>query len=329
MVGRLLVAAALTFSLAPDAASADDVLATLPSWQTGRLSAYAGQVVWSQQLSPDVNVLMRWRAGRVERLPVRSRKLPFDLDLGPDARGRAVAVYSRCPGENPPSLPDRRCDVYQLSLTNGRERRLRRVSTSRASEFAPTIWRGNIAYASATRSGLKPRLMLLRRGARRPQRLPIGTRVTAISHVRPMDLTSNAVVFTWRRYDPARDDRGVSQLRRVALRGGRVTILVKEINQESFDDHANSANATPNETIWVRAVSTPCLETRIVVDRHGQRRTTAPTPRDILSLARDGSTLYAITSAHNPCNTPSDTTLVRLSPPVFAAPTQVNAPLRR
>ena len=320
MVGRLLVAVALTFSLAPGTASADDVLATLPSLQTGRLSAYAGQVVWSQQRSPNVNVLMRWRAGRVDRLPVRSRMMPFDLDLGPDARGRAVAVYSRCAGERVGVLPDRRCDVYQLSLTSGRERRLRRVSTSRASEFAPTIWRGNIAYASAARSGLKPRLMLLRRGARRPQRLPTGRRVTAISHVRPMDLTSNAVVFTWSRYDEL--DNRASDLRRVALRGGRVTILAKEIDQEGFGDHANSANATPDETIWVHELVIPCTETRIVVDRHGERRTTARTPRDIRALARDGSTLYAITSARDPCNVPPDTTLVRLSPPVFAAATE-------
>ena len=116
------------------------------------------------------------------------------------------------------------------------------------------------------------------------------------------------LVFTWRRYDPARDDREVSQLRRVALRGGRVTILVKEINQESFGDHANSANVTPEETIWVREVATPCIETRIVVDRHGKRRMTAPTPREIRALARDGSTLYAITSAPTPCGIPPDTT---------------------
>ena len=138
--------------------------------------------------------------------------------------------------------------------------------------------------------------MLLRRGARRPRRLLTGTRVTAISHVRPMDLTSNALVFTWSRYDLRLDDRA-SELRRVALRGGRATILAKEIDQEGFGDHANSANATPDETIWVHELVTPCIETRIVVDRHGQRRMTTPTPRDIRALARDGSTLYAITSA--------------------------------
>jgi hypothetical protein len=311
----------LTFSLAPDTANADDVLATLPSLQTGRLSAYAGQVVWSEQITQGVNVLMRWRAGRVDRLPVRSRKVPFDLDLGPDARGRAVAVYSRCAGDNAwgSALPDRGCDVYQLSLTGGRERRLRRISTSRASEYAPAIWRGNIAYASAERSGLKPRLMLLRRGARRPRRLSTGSRVTAISHVAQMDLTSTALVFTWRRYDSSGTDRMASELRRVALRGGRVTILAKEVNEEGFGDHANSANVTPDETIWVRALATPCTETQIVVDRHGTRRMTTPTPREIHALARDGSTLYAITSSPAPCSVPSDTTLVRLSPPVFGA----------
>jgi hypothetical protein len=136
-----------------------------------------------------------------------------------------------------------------------------------------------------------------------------------------MDLTSNALVFTWSRYDYLLDDRA-SQLRRVALRGGRATILAKEIDQEGFGDHANSATATPDETIWVHELVTPCIETRIVVDRHGQQRTTTPTPRDIRALARDGSTLYAITSAHTPCSVPSDTTLVRLSPPVFAAATE-------
>jgi hypothetical protein len=306
------VAAALTFSLAPGTASADDVLATLPSLQQGRLSAYAGQVVWSQHISPEVNVLMRWRAGRVDRLPVRSRKVPFDLDLGPDARGRAVAVYSRCAGEHEYLPQGRRCDVYQLSLTSGREQRLRRVSTLPRSEYAPTIWRGNIAYASATRSGRKPRLMLLRRGVRRPRRLLTRTGVTASSRLEPMDLTSNALVFIKGDYD-------AWELRRVRLSGGRGTILAKGISQEGFGDAPESPNATPHETIWVRTVSTPCRETRIVVDRDRQRSVTTPTPRELRALARDGSTLYAITSAPAPCSEPSDVTLVRLSPPVFAA----------
>ena len=315
MVGRRLVAAALTFSLAPGTASADDVLATLPSLQQSDLSAYGGHVVWSERIAPAVNVLMRWRAGRVERLPVRSRKVPFDLDLGPDARGRAVAVYSRCAGEHNIERPVRRCDVYQLSLTSGRERRLRRVSTLPRSEYAPTIWRGTVAYASATRSGRRPRLMLLRRGARRPRRLLTRTGLTASSRLEPMDLTSNALVFIRGNYD-------AWELRRVRLSGGRGTILAKGISQEGFGDAPESPNATPHETIWVRAVSTPCRETRIVVDRDGQRRMTAPTPREIRALARDGSTLYAITSAPAPCSVPSDTTLVRLSPPVFAAATE-------
>ena len=85
---------------------------------------YAGQVAWSEQITQGVNVLVRWRAGRVDRLPVRSRKVPFDLDVGPDARGRAVAVYSRCAGrqrtgERPAGPRLRR---RSASLTGGRER---------------------------------------------------------------------------------------------------------------------------------------------------------------------------------------------------------------
>jgi hypothetical protein len=40
-------------------------------------------------------------------------------------------------------------------------------------------------------------------------------------------------------------------------------------------------------------------------------------PRDIRALARDGTSLYAITSAPNPCSEPLDATLVRLGPLVF------------
>jgi hypothetical protein len=159
--------------------------------------------------------------------------------------------------------------------------------------------------------------MLLRLGARRPRRLITGARVTASSDVRPLDLTSNALVLV-----TSEQDDDASELRRVGLRGGRGTILAKGFVQEGFADVPHSPNVTPDETIWVRAVSTPCLETRIVVDRHGQRRMTTPMPRDIHALARDGRTLYAITSTPAPCGVPSDVTLVRLSPPVFAAATE-------
>jgi hypothetical protein len=235
--------------------------------------------------------------------------VPFDVDLGPDARGRPVAVYSRCPGERENALPVGGCDVYRLSLIGGREHKLRRVSTSRASEYAPTIWRGNVAYASAT-SGTRTRLMLLRRGARRPVRVAGGSSVAAGTQVGPTDLTSNALVYKWIAGD-------ASELWRVSLTGARRVLLATGFTQEGSADQPESPNATPDATIWVRVISTPCIETRIVADHQGKRRATAPMPRDIRALARDGRTLYAITSAPAPCSRPADVTLVKLSPPTF------------
>jgi hypothetical protein len=299
-------------AVAPGAVASDEVLGSLPPGAAFavRMSAHAGHVVWSQAVGPGRHVLMRWHDGRVDRLPVAARAVPFDVDLGSDARGRPVAVYSRCTGETE-SAPVGRCDVYRLALQGGRERRVPRVSTATASEYAPAIWRGNLAYASSRTAAGPAALMLLRRGARRAVTLRRRARDAAVGRVGAIDLTSNAVVFEW----PA--ENGDALLRRVPLSGGRGKILARSHIEEGFSVAAQSPIATPKETLWVSLVSTPCLETRIVSDRRGRRRSTAPMPRDIRALARDGTSLYGITSASSPCSEPLDVTLVRLSPLVF------------
>jgi hypothetical protein len=314
MHGRLLMGVlALLLAVKPGAATCDEVLATLGSpWDT-RLSAYGGQVVWSERIAPGRHVLMRWQQGRVDRLPVSERAVPFDVDLGADARGRPVAVYSRCPGETEAWGPVGGCDVYRLLLAGGSERKLGRVSTAQASEYAPTIWRGGVAYVSSKTPRSQPRLRLLRRAASRPVPLRGGRVLAGGARVGAMDLTSNALVFTWSSGDS-------SQLWRVPLTGRRGRVLAKGFVEEGFADQPVSPNAAPAETVWVRALSTPCIQTMVVSDHRGRRRATAPTSRDIRALARDGTTLYAITSSPAPCSVPPDVALVRLAPLVFIPP---------
>jgi hypothetical protein len=153
--------------------------------------------------------------------------------------------------------------------------------------------------------------MLLRRGARRPIALRRQAR-GAVGHVGDLDLTSNAVVFQW----PVGSG---DELRRVPLSGRRGRVLARSFMQEGNAVAMQSPNAAPKETLWVRDVSTPCLETSIVSDRNGRRRSTAAAPRVIWALARDGTSLYAMTSTPAPCSVPQDLTLVRLGPPVFRA----------
>src|SRR4051812_34769036 len=90
----------LLIGIPSSAARADEqVVATLPGAMG--LSAYGGHVIWSQ---PDAATgrwrLMQWHAGRITRVAVGERSVPFDADAGPDVRGRAIAVFSRC-GNDP------------------------------------------------------------------------------------------------------------------------------------------------------------------------------------------------------------------------------------
>ena len=311
---RALVAIAATavmLATAPVAAASDDVLASLSPGAASaiRMSAHGGHVVWSEPVAPGRHVLMRWHQGRVARLPVAERAVPFDVDLGPDARGRPVAVYSRCPGEAENAAAGG-CNVYRLDLRRGRERTIRRASTARSSEYAPAIWRGDLVFASSKTAAGPAAVMLLRRGARRAVVLRRQARGAEAARVSAIDLTSNAVVFQ------RAADSG-AELLRVPLSGRRGKVLARSFMEEGNAVQTQSSNAAPKETLWVRQASTPCLETTIVSDHQDRRRSTAPMPRDIHALARDRTSLYAITSAPAPCSVPPDLTLVRLSSLVF------------
>ncbi|MGI8728884.1 MAG: hypothetical protein ACR2LK_02650 [Solirubrobacteraceae bacterium] len=82
--------------------------------------------------------------GAPQRVPVATRPVDFDADIGPDSKRRPAIVYSRCERESPPR---RDCDLYRYSLTAEREDRIRNSDSDAASEYQPTIWRGRIAWA--------------------------------------------------------------------------------------------------------------------------------------------------------------------------------------
>jgi hypothetical protein len=78
-------------------------------------------------------------------LSIRPSDSPFDPDLGVDRKGQPAVVYTRCAGRS-----GRNCDVWGF---DGKvESKVRGASSSRCSEFAPSIWKGIIAFA---RSGSK------------------------------------------------------------------------------------------------------------------------------------------------------------------------------
>jgi len=147
MRSRVFVLAVLAAALlvAPEAALASDTVIASVSEPTS-IDAYAGRVVWSER-SPEGYRLVEYHKRAVRQLPIPPAPTPFDVDLGPNDKGRTVAVYSRC--AQTPTVPSsdghRSCDLYVYDFARQRETTLKRANST-ADESFPTIWNERIAF---------------------------------------------------------------------------------------------------------------------------------------------------------------------------------------
>jgi len=142
----LLVATALVAALsAPASSSADDAVTDLVRDTT--ISAYAGALAWSSydEKSSAYALVIR-QDGMTAPARVAAASQPFDVSLGPDGKGRTVALYTRCAAKN------RRCDIYRYDLRARTERKLASVSSPSLDEAWPAQWRGRIAFVRRART---------------------------------------------------------------------------------------------------------------------------------------------------------------------------------
>lgn len=113
------------------------------------VSAYDGWVAWSTyDPSAERYRLTLWHQGTVHTPHIGAASTPFDVDLGPDADGRPVAVFSRCP---PRGSSGGSCDIYLLDLATTRERRTKVAANPGFDETVPSIWRKTLVFARAKR----------------------------------------------------------------------------------------------------------------------------------------------------------------------------------
>ncbi len=140
---------ALGESVGPTGAlGADEVISPDPT--ATDVSGFGDALVWSRQAGPGRYRLVQRRAGSIGDAPVRPFRHTVDADLGPGANGGVVAVYARC-------RTSRRCDLFELDLDAGRERRLRSLSSERRVELAPSGWRGRHVFTRAARFSTRER----------------------------------------------------------------------------------------------------------------------------------------------------------------------------
>lgn len=148
------------------------------------IAAHGDRLAWSE-FDPAAGRfrLVSRVGGTTAPVPVPPRRLPFDVDLGPDERGHVVAVYSRCARE--PSVQSirfyeraRGCDLHEYDFVERRETRIAGANSPTASEYWPTVWKDRVAFARVYDSRPRHPYLYVRPlvGGGRSQRLPGGQR---------------------------------------------------------------------------------------------------------------------------------------------------------
>jgi opacity protein-like surface antigen len=140
-----LATTAAAVLLASSSAHADEVVATLA--RDTPVAAFDGVAAWSEYDQATARYhLVIYQGGQPARARLAASRRPFDVSLGPDARGRVVALYTRC------RHGVRDCDVYRYAVKARREQRLGSVSSPEMDEAWPTQWRDRVAFVRRAKS---------------------------------------------------------------------------------------------------------------------------------------------------------------------------------
>lgn len=174
---------------AATAHAADRVITHDPTAANVTAHGFSGSIVWSRVGSDGRSRLVERVKNRNRDLPVTPKAGLFDPDLATTQRGNVGIVYTRCAG-----LSGKNCDVWQYDGFSLKERKVPGASSTRCSEFAPSMWIGAVAFGRTGPKGCNG-LYIARRGKVRKldDRVPADTDLrahrVAYVHIPPNDPT--------------------------------------------------------------------------------------------------------------------------------------------
>jgi hypothetical protein len=116
------------------------------------ISAGQGWLLWSVPVAGGWG-LESYHHGQLSPLPVAPRPQPFDVSVGTNAAGAPVAAFSRC--AHTPFVSEgqieadegKGCRIHVLNLAGDRESRPPIPAPHGASDTTPSMWRGSVAFA--------------------------------------------------------------------------------------------------------------------------------------------------------------------------------------
>lgn len=250
---RLIALLTLVVALAGGATAGAQTVTTTTG--NSHLAALGGWLVWSEPGAGGWR-LVGLKDGVKRTFPVAARPQPFDVDLGTDAGGATVATFTRC--ATYPAVPgglDRAalfgagCHVRVLSLASGRERSAGIPRPKDATDGAPSMWRGAVAFArSRPGDQLVQRIWRYHPETKRLEAMPRGPvpqdcpyknpadcrRAPHVGHVLSLDLGARLLTYQWHVLAPSVAGSGGGEVvQAVALKTGHVQTLGSGTNGEA------------------------------------------------------------------------------------------------
>jgi hypothetical protein len=332
LIGILCSALAFCASSASSASAALANPGTIANVSTEvPISAGQGWLLWSVPVAGGWG-LDAYHHGQVSPIAVTPRPQPFDVSVGTNTAREPVATFSRCVRTPLPSEAWRfsgtnkssGCRIYMLNLVNDRESRLAIPAPHGVSDTTPSMWHGSVAFArkSPTHREIQQvmlwsphhrhALTTLRHGAV-PSHCP-GTRHGCTGEpqqgsVGALNRNGQVVTYLWHVSGPGIIGEGAWEVRLDDLATGRSRIAATGSGSEACTGPTEGIeNSQPGAPLAdgdgvifpLLNIYGPCYRkfvSSLVGLRNGAPSpTSGQLPGNVLEIAHDGSTAYALTA---------------------------------
>jgi hypothetical protein len=304
-------------------AAAGPVIATIDA--NTPIAAGGGWVLWSSPVAGGY-ALEGSHDGVTQELPVAPRPQPFDVSVGTSATGAPVATFSRC-SKTPTSTPfglgiiapltGSGCRIHAFNLTTQQETTPGIPHPSWTSDTTPSMWHGRIAFARLDRPHHQDvQQVMLWTPGQGLQTLPHGALPTKCpfrggcagmarsGSVEGLDYDGSLVSFLWEPVAPGIGD-AAWELRADNVATGRTKVVgdgfAGEVCFGGDDLSAPSPPVLSGYTVRFVSLQADCYVFNSVfsqIDYAASGNGVAGAlDGDVLGLAQDGSTLYAVEAA--------------------------------